>query len=208
MNSLNQKVLIGLGSAAIGYFIAKVHLERVYEDIAAEQIAEAKHFYDQLYREKAGEEALPAKTVEVVERVTSFAASDAAKAVVDYQSFYDNKPKPSEPITPEPLVEAVEEGNMNGMIHVIDYDQYTNDDSGYEKNYVHFWAGDNVVTGIDKIPMSDEYVAKFMGDETLEPFMEDPYDGEDTIYVRNTAYGQDFEIHYQVEALSQVQADG
>lgn len=203
MSIPTRNILFAMGGAAVGFLVAKIHFEKVYEEIAAEQIAKAKAFYSEVYRLKSGDEALPEETVEVVEKVSTFGAEEAAAALVDYQSFYaTQKPsQKSEVVAPEPILE---ESEMGGTAVLISRDEYNDPQNEYESNTIFYWAGDNTVATPDKEKLSDEKVSKFLGDTNLEAFMDEPYEGEDVIYIRNHHYRQDFEVHYNEEAYSEL----
>lgn len=205
MKPIGRNLMFAAGGVVVGYFVAKVHLQRVYEEIAVDQINEAKEFYKNLY--EVSETALPEETVEVIEKMTSNdtdGAMAAVKSMINYQSFHKTKPEPEKEIVPPgPELEVSE---MDGTAVRISLDEYQ-DDTGYDSIFVNYWAGDNTVVGVDGTIFSNEQVTKFIGDTNLESMMEEPYEGEDVIYIRNHHYGQDFEVHYNEESYSAVRQD-
>jgi len=215
----SKSTLVGLAStislasgAAAGYVVATKRLEEKYQEIADQEIAEAKDFYAQL--NKAGKYSDPEKLAEKYadEEVPvapkksigdSKLVRDAAEAMVDYQGISTEKAKEQSvhEITKnvfdeiQPEVEPEEEELLlerdESKPYVISYDEFMTGEKDYIQRNLVYYAGDNaLVDEADQpIPAIDEVV----GEDNLQRFgvaSKDP----NVVYVRNEIMSLDFEI--------------
>lgn len=116
----NPKVLAAAGILGLvaggvgGYFIAKEKLRKFYEDLATQEIEEAKSFYSDLYKVDADGEALTPQSV-MIQRHGEEAAAEALRTYQGMHEAIDALQNGGPELAGEPHDEVVDEAHIRKM---------------------------------------------------------------------------------------------
>ncbi len=201
-------LLVGSGA---GYFLAKKHLELKYEEIAKQEIAEAKEFYKVLH--KKGEFETPGEAVKALlpendsdNEFTRTAKTKALSALKTYSGEIDVETITRDRVKVETVnvfAEAeVKEGTPEEWArelrnrteeapYILNAEEFQEQVSGYTQLTLTYYEGDDVLVDEreDVIQEPDEMVGVY----NLKRFGEWSGDAR-TVYVRNDVRELEFEI--------------
>jgi hypothetical protein len=180
------------GGAAVGYVIASRQLEAKYEGILAQEIENAKTFYEKVY--KVGDFETVEQAAVALGRETVM-VNNAARALSTYQG---NRPDPTTVITknifdkaadPQPSEEDLRNRTEEAP-YIISKTEFLENETEYVQDTLTRYA-DDVLTDTQDQPVED--VDDLVGEYNLERFgylSGDP----NVVYVRNDVKEMEFEI--------------
>lgn len=211
-------VLAGLVGAAAGaaggYFFAKNKLKSFYEDLAAEEIGEAKRFYANLNKVdvESGDVLSP---MEVLERTHPAAAASLreyqGEKVEDLETALDEQDEaqiarieervrhqePEVEVTvnvfDDPTFDLVEETKYRteDKPYIITHDEYFAAEKDYEQISLTYYEQDDTLTDESDKPINE--IDQMVGEDHLVRFGHGSKD-KNIVYVRNDRLASDFEI--------------
>lgn len=196
-------VLVGATSVAsaafggaIGYFVAFKKIEKKYDELLRDQIAEAKKFYAVAATQQADKPASPIEALETAIAEESNTFIEAVTAVQNYQSValkpevvpaYQNPFK-----RPEiPKEQLGRERREEGMPVIITEEEFNQSEFEFDQVSLTYYAGDDILADDKDQEMDPSSRNQLVGDHNLSAFA----DPDRTImYVRNLRHKTDFEI--------------
>lgn len=211
--ALGAAVVALAAGAAGGYVFARKQLERKYEQLAQQEIAEAKEFYARLYKKEGFETPEKAlETLGVNETEHNPRLAKAADAMRGYQGGLDSEGRLKPPVPvgkasvsdgPEGLVvnvfqraqddddDIVEPQGEQDVPFIIKQATFMQDDQNYTQATVTWYAQDGVLADDRDEPIDD--VDMCVGLNNLDRFGQSS--GQpNVVYVRNDVLGIDYEI--------------
>lgn len=224
-NARNLKIIIGVSTAvvgalgtALGYLVAKNRLETKYAQLAEEEIAEAKAFYQHVNRTEftSISEIADARGVEVdgddfIE--TNSDVARAARAFVDYAAMASGPVvgEPKEAVRVEVEPGAVANVFVNGKPlvadefddiadvtlrtpdrpYIITEEEYQEGAEAFDQSALNYYTGDGVLADDHGDPVVD--IDEAVGDENLLRFGHGTHD-PDLVHIRNERFRIDFEV--------------
>jgi hypothetical protein len=186
-------VLASVAAFALGYFVAKVHLEQYYDDRAMEEINDSKEYFAAKYEQKVADheellkgEKSPNDLRKDLEPVPMGAfspremAMDAhvERALTSYQTGVL-----PEQVTEEPVLSA----------YVISDEAFIIGEQNYEQITVTWYEGDQKLTGEGDRLLTADDIERSVGHANLEKFGEES-GNVNIVYLRNDALQMDFEV--------------
>jgi hypothetical protein len=214
--------LVGVAAgAAGGYFIAKKQLKAFYEDLANDEIAEAKAFYKSINKISDDGEVL--SPMDVLEERHPDAA-EAAKALSEYQGEYVPDESEDDGLSAmeveliakhearykqEKPVVAVENQTINvfrdpsfdyeeelkhrteDLPYVITHDEYFEGEKDYVQSSLTYFETDDTLVDDSDTPIGD--MESTIGEDNLIRFGHGSK-SKNIVYVRNDRLGIDYEI--------------
>lgn len=218
-----------LGAAVggvVGYKIAEKRLVTKFEDILAQEIAEAKEFYSRMNKtdqfstpEGAVEALVPPEAVEAMQqyqgregqvpydKVPPREIKGEPEVVVENATvvtnvFSDARPDPRDWDYDAELV--IRETNPESP-YVISFEEYQENEHSHEQATLTYFAGDDTLCDEKSVPIPDTEYS--VGDDNLTRFGHGSHD-RNVVYIRNERVGMDWEVirsegTYQHEVLSQ-----
>lgn len=203
--TIGSVVWAGIGVAAC--FVIHKKLDSKYAKLAEVEIAEAKEFYQRLY--KADEFATPGGAVDSL-------ADDAANATRRYQGRASEEAAPDgdESLVVEETRVEIEEKNIfqdrltedgwdqekeeefratidNGVPFIIHHDEYMEGEKNYRQVTLTYFLGDDILVDDQDKPI--EEVDKTVGVENVTRFGHGSKDNR-IVYIRNDRLSLDFEV--------------
>lgn len=192
-------VVVGVAGLLVGgtagWVFAKRHLKTKYEKLAIQEIAEAKLFYQTLY--KTDKLATPEGAVE--ERVSAGMAA-AAKALSTYSGEGEDEPDVTvvrENVFAKAEVEVefdleVEKKNRTETApYIISHDEYMEAEPGYDQQVLTYYEGDETLADERDEPIMT--VDEVVGEDHLQRFGYGSGD-PNTVFIRNDRLTLDFEV--------------
>lgn len=188
---------------AWGYFMAKKHLREEFDEELKFQLEMAKRQYQKLY--KRDQFDTPATAVEALNRDGDDSIAEeiarAVNALTHYQGKQDEKqvaPKVADDAKTvvnnifaqgPPPPREVDENEP----HLIDIDEFVNNETGYEQYSLTYYMGDGVLADDKDQPIEGDKLDMTVGDNNLAEFQKM---GEiaHCVYVRNHKLRAEFEI--------------
>lgn len=223
----NPTVLVAVGVLAAiaggvgGYFFAKKKLDSYYEDLAGEQIAEAKAFYAGVYKTDEDGEVLSPMDV-LADRHGLEAAAEAARIYQGRQAATNTFDAENDDgyteVEPGILVDTADEIQMARIEertynvfseatrfdyatelplrtpekpYIITHEEYDGNEKGYEQDVLTYYSGDKTLADSSDEPINDADV--YVGGEHLSMFGKGSRD-VNTLYVRNERLSTEYEI--------------
>lgn len=191
-----QLVGLGVAAGAVGgvaaYYICKKKLETKYEQIAKQEIEDAKKFYARINKADAfstPEGAANALHVDegakALRRYKGESPSEDAAAVTDLNIFAQSH------VESHFDLEAEMPNRSEEAPFIITQDEFLEAEPGYEQVTLTYYEGDDTLAdeGDQAIPLIDETVGK----GTLHRFGHGSGDAR-TVFVRNDKLSTDFEV--------------
>jgi hypothetical protein len=186
-------VLATAAGFVLGYFVAKVHLEQVYANMAAEDIDDAKDYWEGKYEQKIADheellkgEKAPNDLRQDLQPVPMGAFSPREMAmdahVQTALTSYQTGVLP-EQVTEEPVLSA----------YVISDEAFIIGEQNYEQITVTWYEGDQKLTGEGDRLLTADDIEKSVGHANLEKFGEESGNAN-IVYLRNDALQMDFEV--------------
>jgi hypothetical protein len=197
-----MKIVLAIAAGfALGYVVAKKHLEDTYLNLANEEAARADAHYKEKW-EKRGDEARQAK-MDIVEEARS--AMSGVKTWGDLST---------DDMDPDALAEAAQAltSYQTGEVKTVEFNSYIITPDEFligERDYTQisltYYEGDKVLAGGNDEAFDTGEVEKAVGWGNLTRFGEKS-DDPNSIYIRNETLETDFEIVrspglYAVEVL-------
>lgn len=204
----NPALIVGAGvlglavGAAGGYQFAKKRLNLKYQEIADQEIAEAKEFYAKA--SKAEEFSTPQQAAEALG--VDPVLKEAARALISYQGLSSSEPAAAEEEVVEVEVQShnvfsQEEIDFNydaeikqrspETPYVITFEEFHENLPDHEQTTLTYYEGDDVLAEQDDQVI--ENVDATVGDENLTRFGHGSKDNN-VVYIRNERTGLDFEV--------------
>lgn len=198
------------GGGTLAWYLTKRHYKKKYDEVVEVEIAEAKEFYQRLYKKDEFEtpegavSALSPDAVAATDALTNYqgrstvAKSENAPAVmveethveiertnVFTQSETDNRwDQQAEEARRIPLQQL-------GEPYIIHHDEYMENEHSYEQVTLAYYAEDDVLADDRDQPI--EEIEKTVGEGNLTRFGHGSKDNR-MLYVRNDKLNMDFEI--------------
>lgn len=184
---------VALAAGTTGWLLAEKRLKTKYEQISADEIAEAKVFYSRLRKPATVQEAAEARLPSLEE---------ATSALLAYQGTPEEVvEEPEEIVKVVNVFEAAAEGTRNltdediesrdaGKGYVIDHDDFMQNDDDHNQVTLTYYEGDNTLADENEeaIPIPENIVG-----DALQKFGVGSRDAR-TVYVRNDRLNLDFEV--------------
>lgn len=202
--------LSAVGGAAAGYTVAMKKLEKQFAELAGQEIAEAKAYYQRLYKTddfSTPEDAVRALGVSprLEDAVTAIEVYQGHRAggdekqlgPVDYTRFAENKPSLTEVVhnvfTDSKVVDVVPEEEDRDPEHpyLITKEECFESATEFDQVTVTYYVGDDVLVDDKESPIDE--VDEIVGVSNLQRFGEGSGD-PNVVYVRNNRLGLDYEI--------------
>ena len=199
-----QRMLLGSGASGIafglgigivaGIFFAKKRLEKKYEAIAEQEVADAKRFYSRLNKKE--EYATPESAAEVL------LEGNAVKAIRSYQNSDEVAGDVSEDrnifIDSRPLIEKIDFNYEEEILHrssltpyIISKEEFLQAETDFPQSTLTYFGGDDILSDEKDGTIDDpEFV---VGNDNLKRFGHGSDDGN-VVYIRNENLKMDFEV--------------
>jgi hypothetical protein len=189
--------------------VAKKTLETKYEELAKQEIAEARDYYRTLHKkdgyetaEAAAEALLPQKVKEVVRMYAGAVPPELSGSLKYHRAeLLENIGKLAieEPVELSVFNQVENEQDVEAEVrqrteeapYIISKDEFFADEAGHDQITITYYLGDGVLADERDQPMED--IDSAVGDDNIPRFghrSEDP----NILYVRNHVLGTDFEI--------------
>lgn len=208
---MRNNLLIFAGGLLVGggatYLVVNQQLKKKYQAIADEEIDSVKQHYSEMsMRNKVGVYSDPANLVEEpAEEKSEQTKYEEVVSELEYETD-DETVKKTVVKTAEGVVQETEEVEVRNIFdqpqpsigqrdpeipYKISTDEFMDDDLGFDKVTLTWFAGDNTLIDENEEPIPD--VMRTVGEDNLLRFGEDS-DDNDTVFVRNERINTDFEV--------------
>lgn len=191
------KIFIGFAAgAAAGVGATYIYFRKKADKIIGEEREYYKNYYEDKFANEWNErieshndseeeyKEVDEEEVKSAIEVTPTVNADMESGRVNYSSIIEK-------LNRGDYAKKEETNEMNSEPYIVNPQDFQ-DENGYDKRIVTYYADDGIFAD------ADDYVTDIVdmvGEENLEHFGESGEDG--TLYVRNDRYGIDFEIHIE-----------
>lgn len=185
---------------AVGHLATKKYLTEKYEEIANQEIAEAKAFYAAVY-DKPDPEDLAAQYDEIPETVPDEVMERAVEALRNYVPNLKME-EPEEEVTlisknifamaPEDFDYEVEVSMRNSVDpYIVTAEEFYQNEDDYEQTQITYFAEDDIFSDGKEAPIVDvENTVGLWASERFGHGSNDPL----VVYIRNPRIEMDFEV--------------
>lgn len=230
----NKLVLVGTAVVAlgagvvIGYKVAKKRLEPKYEELARNEILEAREHYEKLTAKTkyptpadAVADLIPPTETEAREALRQYQGQQPAGRVVEItEDEHGLHVKTERPVVLPPVAEPIHrnifvngsplnedewdydrelEQRTDDKPHIIHEDEFNDNEPDYEDMVLTYYAADGVLTNDQDEPVDD--VERLVGERNLKKFGHGSSD-KNMLFIRNPRLGLNIEISRSMGSYS------